>query len=81
MPHYPTPEALAAALAAKPEEVPHELHGPGTHPDTGEITHLGPHSTQVVYGPVAPERIAHGESFRPPKGGAAAVILRRAGSM
>lgn len=51
--------------------------GPVEHPETGEITHWGPHSTQIVHAGGMIVKITHGESFTPAKDGAPAVVMRR----
>ena len=50
--------------------------GPVTHPETGTITHYGPHSTVVVHHGGKIVRLTHGESFTPARDGEPAVILR-----
>jgi hypothetical protein len=50
--------------------------GPVEHPETGEITHWGPHSTQIIQAGGMVVRIAHGEGFIPARDGAPAVIVR-----
>jgi hypothetical protein len=50
--------------------------GPVEHPETGEITHYGPHSTQVVLPGGMIVKLTHGEGVMVPKDGAPAVILR-----
>jgi hypothetical protein len=73
MPEFPTVESLSAAIAATPDASP--VQGPVTHPETGEVYHLGLHSTQVYDGRRA-IRLAHGESWLPPKDGAPATVFR-----
>lgn len=51
--------------------------GPVEHPETGEITHWGDHSTQVIHSGGIITKLAHGETLIPSKDGAPAVILRR----
>ena len=55
---------------------PNGALGPVENPETGEIVHWGPHSTQVIHPGGLITRIAHGESVIPAKDGAPAVVFR-----
>lgn len=69
MPH----EAAAAPKLMGPKgEV-----GPVCDEETGEYTHWGEHSTQIIHGGGNIVTIHHGESFIPAKDGSPAIILRR----
>ena len=66
------PEAEAPRLCGPKGEI-----GPVLHEETGEYTHWGEHSTQIIHGGGNIVTISHGESFTPAKDGAPAVVFRR----
>lgn len=74
MPDFPDPAAFANARVAAPEASP--IQGPVHDPETGEVTHFGLHSTQVVHHGGKIVRLTHGESFIAAKDGEPAMLMR-----